>query len=56
MLRDSARIQREEVRNAHLRYPHIETPEPLFDLVDVEWVVDRLRRLPYNQPTKSCRA
>jgi metallo-beta-lactamase family protein len=26
MLRDCARIQREEVRNAHLRYPHIETP------------------------------
>ncbi|MGD0045340.1 MAG: MBL fold metallo-hydrolase, partial [Isosphaeraceae bacterium] len=40
MLRDSARIQREEVRNAHLRHPHIETPEPLFDLLDVEWVVE----------------
>jgi metallo-beta-lactamase family protein len=52
MLRDSARIQREEVRNAHLRHPHIETPEPLFDLVDVEFVVDRLNRLPYNQPAE----
>jgi metallo-beta-lactamase family protein len=49
MLRDSARIQREEVRNAHLRHPHIETPEPLFDLFDVEWVVERLRRLRYNE-------
>ena len=50
MLRDSARIQREEVRNAHLRSPHIEAPEPLFDLVDVEWVVERIQRLPYNEP------
>jgi metallo-beta-lactamase family protein len=24
----------------------------LFDLVDVEWVVDRLQRVPYNQPTE----
>jgi metallo-beta-lactamase family protein len=50
MLRDSARIQREEVRNAHVRHPHIETPEPLFDLVDVEWVVERLKRVRYRQP------
>ncbi len=50
MLRDSARIQREEVRNAHLRHPHIETPEPLFDLPDVEWVVERLYRVRYNDP------
>ncbi|MGZ6053014.1 MAG: MBL fold metallo-hydrolase [Isosphaeraceae bacterium] len=50
MLRDSARIQREEVRNAHLRHPHIETPEPLFDLLDVEWVVERLDRVRYNDP------
>ena len=50
MLRDSARIQREEVRNAHLKYPHIEAPEPLFDLADVEWMVERLQRVPYSQP------
>jgi metallo-beta-lactamase family protein len=50
MLRDSARIQREEVRNAHVKHPHIETPEPLFDLIDVEWVVERLKRVPYRQP------
>ena len=50
MLRDSARIQREEVRNAHLRHPHIETLEPLFDLLDVEWVVERLDRVRYNDP------
>jgi metallo-beta-lactamase family protein len=50
MLRDSARIQREDVRMAHVRHPHIETPEPLFDLLDVEWLVERLERLPYEQP------
>jgi metallo-beta-lactamase family protein len=50
MLRDSARIQREDVRNAHLRHPHIEAPEPLFELVDVEWVVERIKRLPYQEP------
>ncbi|MFO0888066.1 MAG: MBL fold metallo-hydrolase [Isosphaeraceae bacterium] len=50
MLRDSARIQREEVRNAHLRHPHLDAPEPLFDLLDVEWVVERLVRLPYDEP------
>jgi metallo-beta-lactamase family protein len=50
MLRDSARIQREEVRNAHVRHPHIEAPEPLFDLIDVEWVVERLKRVRYHEP------
>jgi metallo-beta-lactamase family protein len=50
MLRDSARIQREEVRNAQLGRSEAEAPEPLFDLIDVEWVVERLKRLPYNQP------
>ncbi len=48
MLRDSARIQREEVRNAHVRYPHLETVEPLFELADVEWLVERIQRLPYR--------
>jgi metallo-beta-lactamase family protein len=50
MLRDSARIQREEVRNSHVRHPHIEAPEPLFDLLDVEWVVERIRRVRYEEP------
>jgi metallo-beta-lactamase family protein len=50
MLRDSARIQREEVRNAHVKHPHIEAPEPLFDLIDVEWAVERLKRVRYRQP------
>jgi metallo-beta-lactamase family protein len=50
MLRDSARIQREEVRNAHIKYPHIEAPEPLFDLEDVEWMVEQLKRLSYGEP------
>ena len=50
MLRDSARIQREEVRNAHLRHPQLEAPSPLFDLYDVEWVVEQLVRLPYDTP------
>jgi metallo-beta-lactamase family protein len=50
MLRDSARIQREEVRNAHLKYPHVEAAEPLFELIDVELVVERLVRLPYGRP------
>jgi len=50
MLRDSARIQREEVRNAHIKYPHIEAPEPLFDLADVEWMVEQLKRLSYGEP------
>jgi len=50
MLRDSARIQREEVRNAHLKYPHVEVPEPLFELIDVELLVERLHRVPYGQP------
>jgi metallo-beta-lactamase family protein len=46
MLRDSARIQREDARNAQLQ----DTPlEPLFELGDVEWVVDHLRRIPYEQ-------
>jgi metallo-beta-lactamase family protein len=52
MLRDSARIQREDLRNANLRHPHAEPIEPLFELVDVEWVVERLRRLPYTTPTE----
>ncbi|WP_406696922.1 MBL fold metallo-hydrolase [Singulisphaera sp. Ch08] len=52
MLRDSARIQREDLRNANLRNPHSEPIEPLFELVDVELVVDRLQRLPYAKPVE----
>ncbi|SIO65686.1 metallo-beta-lactamase family protein [Singulisphaera sp. GP187] len=52
MLRDSARIQREDLRNANSRNPHAEPIEPLFELVDVELVVDRLERLPYAAPTE----
>jgi len=50
MLRDSARIQREDLRNANLKNPLAEPIEPLFDLMDVELVVDQLRRLTYQNP------
>ena len=51
MLRDSARIQREDVRNSHLRPPNANGGErqPLFELTDVEWMVEHLERLPYNE-------
>jgi metallo-beta-lactamase family protein len=51
MLRDSARIQREDARNGHLRNGS-EAPalEPLFELVDVEWVVEKFHRLEYATP------
>lgn len=52
MLRDSARIQREDLRNAHLRNPSAEPIEPLFELADVEWVVEQTRRIPYSQPVE----
>jgi len=52
MLRDSARIQREELRNAHLRGPDAAPIDPLFELADVEWVIEQLRRLPYGEPTE----
>jgi metallo-beta-lactamase family protein len=49
MLRDSARIQREELRNANLKHPSGEPIDPLFELADVEWVVERLVRRPYGE-------
>jgi metallo-beta-lactamase family protein len=53
MLRDSARIQREDVRNGHVRGGADGTPiEPLFELPDVEFLVENLRRLPYNTPVE----
>ncbi len=64
MLRDSARIQREDARNATLRRvvddtgtpaAVVEGPsEPLFELHDVEWVVEHLNRTPYDQPIEIC--
>lgn len=52
MLRDSARIQREDARNGSPRYPDAGPIEPLFELADVEWVVEHLDRLPYSTPTQ----
>ena len=51
MLRDSARIQREELRNANLKNPHGEPLEPLFELADVEWVVEQL--MPARTPSRA---
>ena len=51
MLRDSARIQREDARNSQIRNGH-DALEPLFELVDVEWVVEKLQRLHYATPTE----
>jgi metallo-beta-lactamase family protein len=57
MLRDSARIQREDARKAAaLIYASGNAPapvpaiEPLFELHDVEWVVDLTQRLPFDDP------
>lgn len=52
MLRDSARIQREDSRNGSLRDAKDGPVDPLFDLNDVEWVVERFRRTPYETPTE----
>lgn len=56
MLRDSARIQREDARKA-LALVHasgevmgeIPSIAPLFELHDVEWVVDLTQRLPFDE-------
>jgi metallo-beta-lactamase family protein len=50
MLRDSARIQREDIRNWNFAHPDQEPLEPLFELVHVEWVIEHLRRVPYLEP------
>ena len=52
MLRDSARIQREDLRAVQAKSHADDTLEPLFDLDDVEWVVDHLVRLDYTKPTE----
>jgi metallo-beta-lactamase family protein len=65
MLRDSARIQREEVRqqaaartlrgNEYGADADLSAEvEPLFELHDVEWVVELLRRQPYDTPVEIC--
>ncbi len=50
MLRDSARIQREDARLAQTRRQGGEPVEPLFELAEVEWVIEQMERLPYSQP------
>ena len=52
MLRDSARIQRDDTRNGSIRDANNDPIEPLFDLADVEWVVEQFRRVPYETPTE----
>ena len=57
MLRDSARIQREDVRHGPPRNQaatQVATAplEPLFELNDVEWLVEQFHRLPYQEPTE----
>ena len=62
MLRDSARIQREDVRHGPSRRQNssqgqvvatVAPPlEPLFELNDVEWLVEQFHRLPYKEATE----
>ncbi len=57
MLRDSARIQREDARHGQPRHQgatQVATAplEPLFELNDVEWLVEQFQRLPYTEPTE----
>lgn len=51
MLRDSARIQREDARNAAFSASGDRPAlEPLFEPHDVEWVMENVRLLPYEAP------
>ena len=52
MLRDSARIQREDARGGFGRDPNAVPAEPLFELADVEWVGDAIRKLEYDRPAE----
>ena len=54
MLRDSARIQREDARNGSFNNKNagVEPIEPLFELTDVEWLVEQFQRLTYDEPTE----
>ena len=49
MLRDSARIQREDQKHGHFRNGYTEPVDPLFELIDVEQTVDQFKRLPYDE-------
>ena len=50
MLRDSAGSSARTLRNAHApATPTIEPIEPLFELADVEWVVEQLQRRPLRR-------
>ena len=50
MLRDSARIQREDAaQRARSRTPNDQPIEPLFELADVEWVVEQLQPAPLRR-------
>lgn len=51
MLRDSARIQKEEYFYAKATEVE-DLPDPLFELIDVEMVIDRMYRLPYGTPNE----
>lgn len=48
MLRDSARIQREDARHALMRDPDQPANDPLFEPQDVELVMEQLHPLPYR--------
>lgn len=50
MLRDSARIQKDEW--AYAKAADDSLTEPLFELIDVERVVDQIYRIPYTTPTE----
>ena len=52
MLRDSARIQREDAKVGSFKNPSNVALDPLFELADVEWVVEQFTRVPYSQPTE----
>ena len=33
-----------------MKYPQLESVEPLFELADVEWLIERIQRVPYRTP------
>jgi metallo-beta-lactamase family protein len=50
MLRDSAKIQKAEFAYAHATNEYVD--DPLFELIDVEFSVDQIRRIQYRTPTE----
>lgn len=50
MLRDSAKIQKAEFAYAHATNVYVD--DPLFELIDVEFSVDQIRRINYRTPTE----